>query len=229
MLEPGKRGLGFAVGQEPLSSLFAQYGADILATDLYTADAQANGWVETGQHAEGFEAINKRGLCDDEELRRRVEFKFANMNHITPDLHGEYDFLWSSCALEHLGSLQNGIDFILNSLACLRPGGIAVHTTEFNVSSNSTTVEHGDTVLYRKCDIESLVSTLRKRNCTIDIDWKTGSTYADGFVDIPPYKHETHLKLQIDEYVVTSIGLIIRKSKKNSGRRSISNRLSSRR
>ncbi len=34
MLEPGRKGCGFAVGVEPLTSLFAARGAEILATDL---------------------------------------------------------------------------------------------------------------------------------------------------------------------------------------------------
>ena len=45
---------------------------------------------------------------------------------------------------------------MLDSLRFLRPGGIAIHTTEFNVSSNDNTVADGDTVIYRKRDIEDL-------------------------------------------------------------------------
>ena len=33
-LKPGSRGLGFAVGKEPLSDLFASFGCDVVATDL---------------------------------------------------------------------------------------------------------------------------------------------------------------------------------------------------
>ena len=39
MLSPERSGLGFAVGQEPLTSLFASYGCKILATDLRTEEA----------------------------------------------------------------------------------------------------------------------------------------------------------------------------------------------
>ena len=34
LLRPGKTGLGFAVGQEPLTALFAQRGARIVATAI---------------------------------------------------------------------------------------------------------------------------------------------------------------------------------------------------
>ena len=34
MLKPGRKGLGFAVGREPLPSIFASHGVRIVATDL---------------------------------------------------------------------------------------------------------------------------------------------------------------------------------------------------
>ena len=54
------------------------------------------------------------------------------MNHLPDDLRG-FDFTWSSCALEHLGTLAAGADFVVAQMDCLRPGGVAVHTTEFLV------------------------------------------------------------------------------------------------
>ncbi len=213
MLAAGKSGLGFAVGQEPLSALFANYGANIIATDLFTADAQANGWVETAQHADGYQSINLRGICDEEKLHKLVEFKFANMNDISSEFDGRFDFLWSSCALEHLGSLGHGIQFIYNSMKCLKPGGVAVHTTEYNLSSNDKTIDSGETVLYRRRDIEEILDHLKKDGHYIDMNWDAGEGVADGVIDVPPYKHVTHLKLEIASYVVTSIGLIVRKAK----------------
>lgn len=210
-LQDGKYGLGFAVGQEPLSALFASHGAKVLATDLFTEQAQANGWVETGQHASGYEAINLRRLCDPSRLKELVEFQFADMNSIGPELFGRFDFVWSSCALEHLGSLGHGKKFIYESIKCLKPGGVAVHTTEFNVSSNSKTVDFTETVLFRKKDIEEIVRQLRKDGYEIEVSFNQGKGPADNHVDIPPYKQTTHLKLLIGKYKVTSIGLIIKK------------------
>jgi hypothetical protein len=54
MLADGKRGIGFAVGTEPLASLFASRGATIDATD-YLADD--DGWADTGQNAKSLDAI----------------------------------------------------------------------------------------------------------------------------------------------------------------------------
>ncbi|HEY8047930.1 MAG TPA: methyltransferase domain-containing protein [Ramlibacter sp.] len=211
MLRSGRKGLGFAVGQEPMTALFASSGANIVATDLFTDASAAKGWVETGQHASGYEAINLRGLCDEAVLRERVEFRFADMNHIPEDFHGQFDFVWSACAFEHLGSLELGKQFVVNSMKCLRAGGVAVHTTEFNVSSNWNTVKEGDTVLYRRRDIDDLLRRLRRQGHAADIDYDIGNSVADGTIDLPPYKHTVHMKLRIGDFVSTSIGLIISK------------------
>lgn len=212
MLRPGKRGLGFAVGQEPLTAMFARMGASILATDLFVDRAEEMGWVDTGQHADSYDALNDRGLCDPKEFNRLVKFQFADMNDIGTSFDGQFDFLWSSCAFEHLGDLQKGTQFVRNAIRCLKPGGYAVHTTEFNLSSNEETVEQGNTVLYRRRDIEELMESLRAEGHDITMDWDEGNGYADQTVDVPPYKQHVHLRVQIEQHRVTSIGLIIQKA-----------------
>ena len=89
------------------------------------------------------------------------------MNDISSDL-SNFDFCWSCCALEHLGSLSAGMRFIERSLDTLRPGGWAVHTTEFNIFSDVATIERGATVLYRQRDLRWLMEHLqraRSPNC----------------------------------------------------------------
>src|SRR5512142_3001023 len=60
MLAPGKRGLGFGVGQEPLAALFASYGCEIVATDQDPRDAKSSGWTDTGQYPESLAGLNGR-------------------------------------------------------------------------------------------------------------------------------------------------------------------------
>ena len=55
------------------------------------------------------------------------------MNAVPDDL-GRFDLVWSSCALEHLGTPQAGLDFIMRTLDLLEPGGLAVHTTELELT-----------------------------------------------------------------------------------------------
>ena len=75
---------------------------------------------------------------------------------------------------------------MLASLECVRPGGVAVHTTEYLVSSEDATVEAGGTVFYRRRDIEALVERLRRAGHDIDMDYHLGDTPEDLHVDVPP-------------------------------------------
>lgn len=210
LLKSGVSGLGFAVGTEPLASKFCSLGASVMATDVAADIADEKGWVDTNQHASSLESLNSRNLCEPTTFAERCTFRSVDMNHIPDDL-GTYDFIWSSCALEHLGSLELGEQFIYNSLKCLKPGGFAVHTTEYNCSSNSDTIKTGGTVLYRKKDIQNIVANLQKEGHLIEMDFATGDMPEDDFIDVPPYKHNPHLKLKFAKYVITSAGLIIQK------------------
>ncbi len=131
------------------------------------------------------------------------------MTNIPGDLR-DFDFTWSSCAFEHLGSLAAGAEFVMEQMRCLRPGGVAVHTTEYNVSSNAGTIDHAPTVLYRRRDIEDLMRRLRKLGYAIDCDLTEGTSLPDQHVDVPPFS-DTHLRTKLGEYTTTSIGLIIEK------------------
>ncbi len=187
LLRPGISGLGFAIGTEPLASLFCSLGASICATDIFTDIAKKQGWVDTNQHASGIQSLNSRKLCSDELFNQNCTFRHVDMNDIPSDMQ-DFDFIWSSCALEHLGSLKHGEEFIYNAMKCLKPGGFAIHTTEYNFSSNSSTISSGDTVLYRRQDIEKIIQHIREQGHYIDIDFTAGYLPSDAFIDLP-YKH----------------------------------------
>lgn len=141
------------------------------------------------------------------------------MNAIPTDLawpNSQFDFLWSSCSIEHLGSIRKAQEFVLNSIQCVRPGGIAIHTTEFNVSSNADTVAEGETVLFRRCDIEELAKDLTAAGNLINLDFEVGDMPNDAFVDLPPYQPNPHLKLKLFEFVATSFGLAIIRAQPHS-------------
>lgn len=160
MLAPGKKGLAFAVGREALPALFAKYGCEILATDLDESDAEAKGWVHTGQHSNQVEHLFYENVCPREIFFSSVRYQNLNMNDIPQDLSGMFDFCWSSCAFEHLGSIEHGLTFVERSIDTLVPGGIAVHTTEFNLSSNEDTVESVNLSIFRRRDMEELAARL---------------------------------------------------------------------
>jgi hypothetical protein len=210
MLRPGRRGLGFGVGREPLVPLFAALGCEIVATDLEPDRAREAGWTATGdEYSGGLEGLHDERLCPRDEFVRRVRYRHVDMNDVPDDLDG-FDFTWSSCAFEHLGDLRAGADFVVEQMRCVAPGGVAVHTTELNVSSGDQTVAAGPTVLYRRRDIEDLAARLRGLGYRIDVDLTEGTAPADGHVDVPPFS-DTHLRTTLGEFVTTSVGLVIEK------------------
>ena len=211
MLAPEKSGLGFGVGAEPLVSLIAEYGASVLATDLAPRRARRAGWVESEQHAKNKAALNERNLCEDEAFEKLVSFRYVDMNVIPDDLSGQFDFCWSACAFEHLGSIRNGLEFVENSVKTLRPGGLAVHTTEFNCSYDDETLDRKSTVLFRRQDFIRLAERLRDQGYIIDFNFNLGDQPLDKYIDVAPYDPDTHLKLQLEKWVTTSFGLLIRK------------------
>jgi SAM-dependent methyltransferase len=210
MLAPGRTGLGFGVGHEPLVALFAADGCDVVATDQPHESAVASGWTDSEtEWAAGLESLNTHGLCPDDEFGRRVRYRPVDMNAIPADLRG-FDFTWSSCALEHLGTLGAGADFVAAQMDCLRPGGVAVHTTEYLVSSDEETVQAGGTVFYHRRDIEELAGRLRRAGHAIDVDYTEGTAPEDLHVDVPPYS-DVHLRTRLGGYVTTSLALVITK------------------
>jgi len=132
------------------------------------------------------------------------------MNKIDADLVG-FDFVYSSCAFEHVGSIELGLQFVKNSLKCLRPGGIAVHTTEFNVFSNDATIDNQQTVLFRRQDIDRLAADLASQGHEIVLNYKAGSWPFARHIDVPPWCG-VHLKVQLEQYVSTSLALLIKKA-----------------
>ena len=206
-LAPGKRGVGFGVGKEREPALFAQMGCDILATDqVLTSNSQ--GWQSTGQLSTNRSELFFLELIDRETFDRHVEFENVDMNKVPEHFYDRFDFTYSSCSLEHLGSITHGMRFIEQSLKCLKPGGWAVHTTEFNLGSNTRTAEKGSSVFFRKKDLELLTQLLREKGYFVEnIDFSRGERHENYYVDHPPFK-SVHIVLFTDNQTITSILLI---------------------
>lgn len=212
MLGTDFRGIGFGTGIEPLPSAFAKLGTKITATDAPADIPQAVEWAAGQQWTQTLEDIWFPELVDHATFMENVTFQTADMTAIPTNLRG-YDFCWSACCLEHLGSIENGLKFIRESLATLRPGGLAVHTTEFNLQSNEKTLDEPPTCLFRKRDLERLASTLIDEGHTVEpLNFWPGADPVDEHIDVPPYSLP-HIKLKVAEYSTTSFGMIVRKSK----------------
>lgn len=204
----GMRGLVFGVGTEPMPAMFASLGADVLATDAPDGEGP---WVGGSQWSGNVERLRAPHVVDNAVFDQRVRFQPCDMTRIPEELSGQFDFTWSSCAFEHLGTLEAGMKFVIDSIKTLKPGGIAVHTTEFNLSSDADTVEAGDTVIYRYQDMQVLLQRLRAQGHEVQEFSISPTAHAfDTHVDAPPFSWHPHLKLRLAGYVTTSAGIVVR-------------------
>lgn len=209
MLGPGRRGVGFGVGREPLAAFFASRGCEIVATDLPPSAEETRVWSAARQHG-GRDGLARPDLCPPHEFRRLVTMRSADMRSLPPDLTG-FDFCWSACSLEHLGSLAAGMEFVRQSMRTLVPGGVAVHTTEFNVGSDDGTIESGPTVLYRRRDLEALSAELDAAGHQVAaLTLEAGRGVLDEYIDVPPYVDQPHLKIWVKSHATTSVALVVR-------------------
>lgn len=222
MLLPGRRALGFGVGREWLPAYFAGRGIagrgiEVVATDLDRADARAQGWIGSRQHADATDALFRPDLVPEAAFRRLVTHRAVDMAAIPADLTtGRFDFLWSICSLEHLGTLEAGEAFVLEAMRCLRPGGIAVHTTEYNFDAAGPTMGVGPTVLYQRRHLDRLAASLAEAgHAMLPLPEAGEAGVLDRLVDLPPFgRHDgtapPHLRLALDGYTVSAAGLIVR-------------------
>jgi hypothetical protein len=100
----------------------SHFGCDLTCTDLPKVNNYSD-WlnVTAGKKSDFYyeELAVERKIFD-----QRITFKEVDMNNLPKDiLNNSYDFLWSTCSIEHLGSIGAGFNFILNSLKCLKKGG----------------------------------------------------------------------------------------------------------
>ena len=222
-LRRGMRGLGFGCGEEPLASYLASLGIEVTVTDLDPAQSVGRGWVETGQHTSALDQAFKPELVDRDRFKELVKLEYVDMNRIPSSLEGRHDFCWSICAFEHLGSVENGLRFVENAMRTLKPGGVAVHTTEFNYLSEEETIEGGSTVLFLRKHFLDLKRRLEARGHQVgELDFTTGSGVLDRFIDVPPYSWDgasedvwgpqpEHLKLTVGRFPCTCYGLVVRR------------------
>ena len=208
---PGARGIGFGVGSEPLSAVFARGGADVVATDQPVGQGRA--WDGSGQLMHGLANLSHPHIVSDEELARHVTLRPVDMNELPPDL-GRFDFMWSSCVIEHLGSPARGLEFVRKSAALLKPGGVSVHTTELELVPRESTMDYGHCAVYRPDDLLELERQLRGDGFDIDFNLHVPmDAPEDRFISpVDPHVPDpSHLKLVIGDSISTSFGIVVRR------------------
>jgi hypothetical protein len=225
------KGIGFGCGQEPLAAYFASKDISIVVTDLEPEKTSGMGWTNTGQHTSSLDMAYYADIVERDKFNNYVKHKFADMNDIPEDIGSNFDFCWSVCAMEHLGSIKKGLEFVENSLKVLKPGGIAIHTTEYNYLSESITIDDWPTVLFLSKHFEELATSLAtKGHRMLGPNFDIGNGVLDRFIDLPPYafgeggwfkldnnqwdeiNQVVHLKLAIDGFPCTCFGIIVIKA-----------------
>lgn len=193
--------IGFGVGTEPLSAWFAEQGADVIVSDLPSAK-----WVD-GQNATSLSGIPTVGICNDARLSN-LSFAEIDMRCIPEEYTGgEYDFSYSAGSFEHLGSIVNGLKFFCRQMRCLRPGGVAVHTTELLCSGRQ--LNESDVVAFAPADLRRLAAMLsRQGDELLELDLESGTHADDLYIDAEPYSDEPHIKMELSGRVLTSICLV---------------------
>lgn len=213
-LKASNKALGFGVGTERVPSALASLDLLVTATDQDYKKGKKQGWDHIGQLTKTRDDLNQYGIADGEKFDKNVEFMNCDMNNIGPEFNNNYDIIWSNCALGHLGSIELGLKFIEQSLECLKPGGIAVHTTELNVVSDDDTLDMSDTVVFRPKDIIALFYRLRLRGyrCTpLVLDF--GKDPEDFNFSAEPHDDDPLLKLNVSGHLLSQVILIIQKPK----------------
>lgn len=212
-LKAGNAAIGFGVGTERIPSALAALGLRVTATDQSLETGRKAGWDNIGQLTHDRNDLNQYGIAKKNDFDSNVIFRNCDMRKINNEFQ-DYDIVWSNCALGHLGSIEAGLQFIEASLAVLKPGGIAVHTTEINIVSDTKTLDSGDTVIFRRRDIVGLFQRLRRKGYTcapLVLDY--GSLLADAHFSGHPYDDEPLLKLNVGGHLLSQIVLIIKKPK----------------
>jgi hypothetical protein len=208
-LRRGGKGLGFGVGlDQRLPALFASLGCDVLATDTPLAARMKERASSPGD--KNRDLLFYPGIIEARTFEERVHFDFIDVGSVDTRLR-DHDFCWSSGYLDTLGSVGNGLEFIIESVEkTLKIGGVACHTGELNLSTNARTIDTGGDVVFLRRDIEDLIEELGKRGHEVRrLPFESELSFLDLLVDVSPVGGDAHMKIRRGEIVSTSFGLVV--------------------
>jgi hypothetical protein len=209
-LEPLKA-IGFGVGREPIPAALVSLGFKVTATDFLDGKI-ADVWTSSAQQSKSLLDLNERKIVSDNKFVQSCDFQNLDMNKIPDEYIESFDFVWSSCALGHIGSYQQGLDFILNSLTLLRPGGWAVHTTEIDTSPVLEKFESPDLSFYKLEDLENLIEKAQDLGfAPIKIEKRPWVGRSEKYVVSQPWKDKPHLRIEIFGREINSIVIQIQR------------------
>jgi hypothetical protein len=139
VLEAGAQAIGFGPDAGAIPAVLADIGCHVTMAD---------------PDAMGVEVWRNPALCDDATFDRNVFHRPLNRADLPDDLTG-FDLLWSQRSPNDLSTVTDTVDFIHRSLACLKPGGMAVHMVSYDPLPGAEADAAGNPIL-RRGDLDRL-------------------------------------------------------------------------
>ena len=155
MLEQGAVGLGFEPTPSGMPAAMAAMHASVVAA-----------FPTRPGTPPGLEALKRdlsdRAPCDPSTFDANVTVRIASWRRIPEDLVN-FDFVWSARANERLYSVTATTRFVEDVMACLRPGGLAVHVMTYDLSPGGRSIPATDRMLLQQGDVERIALLLVSR------------------------------------------------------------------
>jgi SAM-dependent methyltransferase len=212
VLKPGARALGFGVGDEPLPSYLAGLGLHVLASD------------EPGQTEP--ERIFQSRYIGEADFAARVEVSDIDLSRFNDPSLRDFDALWSCGVINEFDAVHIAEEAVIHAMDALRPGGVAVHTTEFAFAPDEPEETAGQ-LFFPASFFERLADGLNGRGHNVaPLSFGLGEAALDAYVDLEPPGLEQapklqtlwrmehgapHLKVAAGDALITSFTLIVRR------------------
>jgi hypothetical protein len=155
LLEEGAHGLGF----EPLPSGVPAALAAMRTKVLVAFPTRPGQQLDPDALKRD---LGTRAPCDRKTFEENVAARIVPWRRIPEDLVN-FDFLWSARANERLFSVAAAAQFVEDAMACLRPGGLAVHSFSYDLAPGGRSTPSTDRILLRQGDVERIALNLVSR------------------------------------------------------------------
>jgi len=155
MLEPGAVGLGFERTPSGMPAALAAMGTRVVAAFPTRPGTPPKLSALKRELAD-------RAPCSKTVFEENVSTRIASWRRIPADLVN-FDFLWSARVNEMLFSVAATAAFVEQAMACLRPGGLAVHTFSYDLAPSGRKIPSTDRIMLQQGDIERIALLLVSR------------------------------------------------------------------
>jgi hypothetical protein len=212
IIAEGKRVLALDCGRSRIPALLAARGVTVLASDPPGTEVpEAVGDDPEARARHHLLGMLYPDVAVLDEFEALVDWREVDPHAIPPDLAGSFDALFSVGTMPLAGSLELALSVLTSSLAALKPGGIAVHTLEFSLASNTAIVSNARLSVLRRIDLERLATSLAAEGHSLaPLCFHPGDAEEDEEITSGPAKRLLP-KRRFGAHMVGLFGVIVRK------------------